>query len=113
MPQLRATAAPTHIVLVCFPIIFVGELPDKTMFVSLVMATRGRPVQVWLGAALAFVAHVAIAVTVDAALFSLLSPARPSPAARPRTAGGKTGRPGPRHLAGCVSAHLQRYARAA
>lgn len=60
------------IALVCFPIIFVGELPDKTMFASLVMATRGRPVQVWLGAAAAFVAHVVIAVTIGVALFRLL-----------------------------------------
>ena len=61
-----------YIALVCFPIIFVGELPDKTMFASLVMATRGRPVQVWIGAAAAFLAHVAIAVTVGVALFALL-----------------------------------------
>ncbi len=61
-----------YIALVCFPIIFVGELPDKTMFASLVMATRGRPLQVWVGAALAFVAHVAIAVTVGVAMFALL-----------------------------------------
>lgn len=60
------------IALVSFPIIFVGELPDKTMFASLLMATRGRPAQVWLGAAAAFVVHVAIAVTAGAALFSLL-----------------------------------------
>jgi Ca2+/H+ antiporter, TMEM165/GDT1 family len=60
-----------YVVLVTFPIIFVGELPDKTMFASLVMATRGRPLQVWLGAALAFLVHVAIAVTVGVALFSL------------------------------------------
>jgi putative Ca2+/H+ antiporter (TMEM165/GDT1 family) len=26
-----------------FPVMFLGELPDKTMFASLVMATRGRP----------------------------------------------------------------------
>ncbi|HET9078336.1 MAG TPA: TMEM165/GDT1 family protein [Acidimicrobiales bacterium] len=61
-----------YIALACFPIIFVGELPDKTMFASLVMATRGRPVHVWLGAAAAFVAHVAIAVTVGVAVFRLL-----------------------------------------
>ena len=61
-----------YIALVCFPIIFIGELPDKTMFASLVMATRGRPLQVWIGAALAFVVHVVIAVTVGVALFSLL-----------------------------------------
>lgn len=55
-----------------FPVIFIGELPDKTMFASLVMATRGRPRQVWLGAAAAFVVHVVIATTVGVALFALL-----------------------------------------
>lgn len=55
-----------------FPIIFVGELPDKTMFASLVLATKGRPASVWLGAALAFVVHVSIAVTVGVAIFHLL-----------------------------------------
>jgi putative Ca2+/H+ antiporter (TMEM165/GDT1 family) len=60
------------VVIAVFPIIFLGELPDKTMFASLVLSTRGRPFAVWLGAALAFVVHVAIAVTVGAALFHLL-----------------------------------------
>lgn len=60
------------IALITFPAIFRGELPDKTMFASLVMATRGKPRQVWLGAAGAFVAHVAIAVTIGVALFALL-----------------------------------------
>ena len=60
------------VALICFPIVFLGELPDKTMFASLVMATRGRPLLVWLGAAGAFVVHVAIAVTVGVALFHLL-----------------------------------------
>lgn len=61
-----------YIALICFPVIFVGELPDKTMFASLVMATKGRPLQVWLGAAVAFVVHVAIATTVGVALFAVL-----------------------------------------
>jgi putative Ca2+/H+ antiporter (TMEM165/GDT1 family) len=61
-----------YIVLVTFPVIFIGELPDKTMFASLVMATKGRPRQVWLGAAGAFVVHAAIAVTVGVALFAIL-----------------------------------------
>jgi putative Ca2+/H+ antiporter (TMEM165/GDT1 family) len=60
------------VALVCFPVVFVGELPDKTMFASLLLATRGHPAQVWLGAASAFVVHVAIAVTVGVALFDLL-----------------------------------------
>lgn len=61
-----------HIALVCFPIIFVGELPDKTMFASLVLATKGRPLQVWIGAAAAFVVHVVIATTVGVAVFAVL-----------------------------------------
>ncbi len=55
-----------------FPIIFVGELPDKTMFASLVMSTKGRPAAVWMGAAAAFAVHVVIATTVGVALFHLL-----------------------------------------
>jgi putative Ca2+/H+ antiporter (TMEM165/GDT1 family) len=60
------------VIIAVFPIIFIGELPDKTMFASLVMSTRGRPLQVWLGAAVGFAVHVAIAVTVGVALFHLL-----------------------------------------
>ncbi len=60
------------VVVAVFPIIFLGELPDKTMFASLVMATRGRPAFVWLGAAAAFAVHVVIATTVGVALFRLL-----------------------------------------
>jgi putative Ca2+/H+ antiporter (TMEM165/GDT1 family) len=55
-----------------FPVIFVGELPDKTMFASLVLASRGRPRSVWLGAAAAFTVHVIIAVTIGVALFKIL-----------------------------------------
>jgi putative Ca2+/H+ antiporter (TMEM165/GDT1 family) len=62
------------IVAAVFPLIFIGELPDKTMFASLVLASRGRPRAVWVGAALAFTVHVAIATTVGAALFAVLSP---------------------------------------
>ncbi len=60
------------VVVAVFPIIFLGELPDKTMFASLVMSTCGRPFLVWLGAAAAFAVHVAIAVTIGVALFHLL-----------------------------------------
>jgi len=45
-----------------FPIICLGELPDKTMFTSLVMASRGRPLAVWFGAAAAFTVHVGLAI---------------------------------------------------
>ena len=55
-----------------YPVIFISELPDKTMFASLVLATRGRAFAVWTGAATAFAVHVCIAVTVGAALFTWL-----------------------------------------
>ena len=57
-----------------FAIIFVGELPDKTMLAALVMSTRGRPFEVWLGSASAFFAHVVIATTLGTVVFHLLSP---------------------------------------
>ena len=60
------------IVVAVFPVIFLGELPDKTMLASLVMATRGKPFSVWLGAAAAFLVHVAIATTIGVALFRIL-----------------------------------------
>ena len=63
-----------HIAIIAavFPIIFVGELPDKTMFASLVMSTRGNPLAVWLGAAGAFLVHAVIATTIGVALFHLV-----------------------------------------
>ncbi|MCU1398165.1 MAG: hypothetical protein JWN62_1274 [Acidimicrobiales bacterium] len=60
------------VVLAVFPVIFLGELPDKTMFASLVLATRGRPRNVWLGAAAGFLVHVVIATTVGVALFNVV-----------------------------------------
>ncbi len=41
------------IAITVFPLVFLGELPDKTMFASLVLASRGRPLAVWIGAAAA------------------------------------------------------------
>jgi putative Ca2+/H+ antiporter (TMEM165/GDT1 family) len=52
------------IVLTVFAIIFVAELPDKTMIATLIMGSRYRPVLVWLGATLAFGIHAALAVAV-------------------------------------------------
>ena len=60
------------VVAAVFPVIFLGELPDKTMFASLVMATRGRPFAVWLGATAAFAVHVVIAITVGVLLLDIL-----------------------------------------
>jgi putative Ca2+/H+ antiporter (TMEM165/GDT1 family) len=55
-----------------FPLVALGELPDKTMFASLLLASRGRPVAVWAGATAAFTVHVVIAVSIGVALFALL-----------------------------------------
>jgi putative Ca2+/H+ antiporter (TMEM165/GDT1 family) len=55
-----------------FPLVFLAELPDKTMFASLLMASRGRPLAVWLGAVAAFAVHVVIAVSIGVAVFKLL-----------------------------------------
>jgi putative Ca2+/H+ antiporter (TMEM165/GDT1 family) len=49
-------------VLTAFGLIFLAELPDKTMFASLAMGTRMRPLYVWFGTSTAFIVHVAIAV---------------------------------------------------
>jgi putative Ca2+/H+ antiporter (TMEM165/GDT1 family) len=48
---------------VAFAITFLAELPDRSMFASLVLGTRYRPAWVWTGAAVAFAVHMAIAVT--------------------------------------------------
>ena len=60
------------IVAAVFPAIFIAELPDKSMFASLVMASRGRPFMVWLGTAAAFAVHVVIAVSIGVSLFKIL-----------------------------------------
>jgi len=60
------------IIAAVFSAVFIGELPDKSMFASLVMATHGRPFSVWLGAAGAFLVHVVIAVSIGVGLFRVL-----------------------------------------
>ena len=50
------------IVLGVFALIFVAELPDKTMIATLILGSRYRPVLVWIGATAAFGVHVTIAV---------------------------------------------------
>ena len=56
MPYLAAAG-------VAFILTFLGELPDKSLFASLVLGTRYRPAYVWAGAAAAFTVHAGIAVT--------------------------------------------------
>lgn len=63
------------IIAVVFGVIFIGELPDKSMFASLALSTRFRKSYVWCGAAAAFLVHVLIAVT--AGHFLTLLPKQP------------------------------------
>ncbi|MFE6224896.1 MULTISPECIES: TMEM165/GDT1 family protein [unclassified Streptomyces] len=49
-------------IVTAFGLIFLAELPDKTMFASLAMGTRMRPLYVWFGTSAAFAVHVGIAV---------------------------------------------------
>jgi putative Ca2+/H+ antiporter (TMEM165/GDT1 family) len=48
---------------VAFAVTFLAELPDKSMFATLVLGTRYRPAWVWVGVAAAFTVHMAVAVT--------------------------------------------------
>ena len=50
------------IVAITFGLIFVAELPDKTMIATIVLSSRYRPLPVWIGAAFAMVVNSAVAV---------------------------------------------------
>lgn len=51
-------------VVLTFGAIFVVELPDKTFLATLVLATRYRPLLVWIGVGLAFTVQTTIAVAL-------------------------------------------------
>lgn len=52
------------VIFAVFPLIFVGELPDKTALAALVMGSRYRASWVFAGVAAAFLMHVVIAVAL-------------------------------------------------
>src|ERR1700760_1993235 len=52
------------VILAVYPLIFVGELPDKTALAALVMGSRYRGSWVFAGVAAAFLMHVTIAVAL-------------------------------------------------
>jgi Ca2+/H+ antiporter, TMEM165/GDT1 family len=60
---------------IVFGAIFLVELPDKTFIATLVLATRFRPLFVWIGVCLAFLVQTVVAVTVGGLLAQL--PRRP------------------------------------
>ncbi|HEX9526307.1 MAG TPA: TMEM165/GDT1 family protein [Streptosporangiaceae bacterium] len=51
-----------------FAVTFVVELPDKSLFASLLLGTRYQPWHVWLGVMAAFAVHVGLAVTAGSLL---------------------------------------------
>jgi putative Ca2+/H+ antiporter (TMEM165/GDT1 family) len=59
------------VALTTFVVIFPAELPDKSLFASLVLGTRFRPLPVFCGVAAAFAVHVVIAVAIGG-VFALL-----------------------------------------
>lgn len=51
-----------------FALMFVLELPDKTMIATIVMSTRARPWSIVIGASSAFIVQMALAVTAGGLL---------------------------------------------
>ena len=62
--------------IVTFLAIFVAELPDKTLFATLILSTRfKRELPVWIGVTCGYSIHVVLAVVLGSALSNL--PERP------------------------------------
>jgi hypothetical protein len=55
------------VVALTFAAIFVVELPDKTFIATLVLSTKFRPLFVWIGVGLAFLAQTLVAVGLGTA----------------------------------------------
>jgi putative Ca2+/H+ antiporter (TMEM165/GDT1 family) len=62
---------PLGLILGVFAAMILAELPDKTMIATLLLGSKYRPVDVWLGATAAFIIHVALAVAVGQAIHLL------------------------------------------
>jgi Ca2+/H+ antiporter, TMEM165/GDT1 family len=59
------------IIALVFGVVFIAELPDKSLFASLILGNRYPKGWVWLGAASAFLVHVIIAVAAARLLILL------------------------------------------
>jgi Ca2+/H+ antiporter, TMEM165/GDT1 family len=71
MPTQYLARVNLALVLTTFAVVFPAELPDKSLFASLVLGTRYRPLPVFVGVAAAFAIHVTVAVAIGG-VFSLL-----------------------------------------
>jgi len=67
-----------------FGIIFVAELPDKTALASLVLGTKYRPGNVFVGVAAASAVHVVLAIVVASASLRGCGRSRPVRSCRRR-----------------------------
>lgn len=56
------------LILLAFGVIFISELPDKSMVASLILGTKFPSLYVWIGISAAFLVHVLIAVTAGQVL---------------------------------------------
>ena len=65
-PGLGKTRGPVNLpaLFTSFGLIFLAELPDKTAYTMLLLATRGRPLQVFLGSCVAFAVQGLVAVAL-------------------------------------------------
>ncbi len=60
---MSALALDLSVMATTFVVIFPAELPDKTLVATLVLATRFKPLPVWVGVSLAFAVQCFVAVT--------------------------------------------------
>jgi putative Ca2+/H+ antiporter (TMEM165/GDT1 family) len=65
-PAMGKTRGPVNLpaLFTAFGLIFLAELPDKTAYTMLLLAARGRPVQVFLGSCAAFAVQGLVAVAL-------------------------------------------------
>ena len=70
-PPLQSLTVDFAALFVTLAVLIPSELPDKTFIATMVLATRFRPVLVWIGVAAAFAVQTTIAVAAGQ-LLSLL-----------------------------------------
>jgi Ca2+/H+ antiporter, TMEM165/GDT1 family len=67
-PERLALVSSWLLLVTVFAVTFVAELPDKSLFASLVLGIRYRAAPVWLGVAAAFAVHVTLSVVAGGLL---------------------------------------------